>query len=38
MKETLDFELVSELASDLTNESAYSRNVQEYVAKGPQAE
>ena len=38
MKETLDFELVSELASGLTNESAYSRNVQEYVAKGPQAE
>lgn len=38
MKESLDFELVSELASGLTNESAYSRNVKEYVAKGPQAE
>jgi len=38
MKEGFDFELVNELASGLTNESAYSRSVQEYVAKGPQAE
>lgn len=38
MKETLDFDLVSELASGLTNESAYSRNVREYVERGPQPE
>lgn len=38
MKDGFDFDLVSELASGLTNESAYSRSVQEYVAKGPRAE
>lgn len=38
MKESLDFNLVSELAAGLTNESTFSRSVKEYVEKGPLAE
>lgn len=38
MKEGLDFDLVSELASGLTNESPFSRSVKKYVEAGPQAE
>lgn len=38
MKEELEPELLAELASGLTNESPYSRSVQEYVAKGTQTE
>ena len=38
MKEDLEPELLAELASGLTNESEFSRSVQEYVAKETQAE
>ena len=36
MKQELDFELVKELAAGFTNESAFSKSVQEFIENGPQ--
>ena len=36
MKMELDFELVKELAAGFTNESAFSKSVQEFIENGPQ--
>ena len=38
MKRELDFELVKELAASFTNESAFSKSVQEFIENGPQME
>ena len=38
MKRELDFELVKELAAGFTNESAFSKSVQEFIKNGPQME
>ena len=38
MKMELDFELVKELAAGFTNESAFSKSVQEFIENGPQME
>lgn len=38
MKRELDFELVKELAAGFTNESAFSKSVQEFIENGPQME
>lgn len=38
MKRELDFELVKELAAGFTNESAFSKSVQDFIKNGPQME
>ncbi len=38
MKRELDFELVKELAAGFSNESAFSKSVQEFIKNGPQME